>query len=381
MAVGALIIRVGFRLLRGSTYFCFVTLGAFVFGWIATAFYIYGADTIPESRRYAIEFELFLALALAEAFRLSMRNSSSTVRMCAMGTAGVMFLVGAPQLWAYMNQGWRVWLPTPPERSVEYQLGRWISEHPPQGRVFASGGLRFRLNSWFDLQQVGGGFETGLQNRVPVDMAYRIRAGHDPAATLLALKALGAGYIVIHGPKSREYYRDFVRPERVAVALPAVYRIEDDTVYALPARSLAHLVAPSELSAGGDPDGDRVLSRYVAAIEDPARPALHVEWTNPSALEIIGPVPTGLLVSLQVNSDPGWQARQDGREIAVTQDALGFLVLHPAPSPATSVELRYRGTGEQRIMAVLSAATWLVALFALFRRRAKALPRESHAPA
>ena len=64
-------LRLLFRWFRGSFYFCLVTLGAFVFGWIATAFYVYGVDTIPESHRYAIEFELFLALALVEAFRLA----------------------------------------------------------------------------------------------------------------------------------------------------------------------------------------------------------------------------------------------------------------------------------------------------------------------
>jgi hypothetical protein len=39
------------------------------------------------------------------------------------------------------------------------------------GRVMASGGMRFRLDSWFDIPQVGGGFETGLQDRIPVDLA------------------------------------------------------------------------------------------------------------------------------------------------------------------------------------------------------------------
>jgi hypothetical protein len=374
MAAGTLLVRTLFRLLRGPFYFCFVTLGAFVFGWIAAAFYLYGADTIPESRRYAIEFELFLALALVEAFRLSMRSPNGTVRLCAIGTAGVMFLVGAPQLWAYANQGWHVWLPSPPESTVEYHLGQWLAQHPAQGRVFASGGLRFRLNSWFDLQQVGGGFETGLQNRVPVDLAYRIRAasnpwpGHEAEQTVLELKALGASYIVVHGPKSREYYRDFVRPERVAATLPAVYRGEDDTIYALPARPLAHLITPEELPEADVRDHSQALIRYVAAMEDPARPVLQVQWRDTGAVDITGPAPPGQLVAVQVNADPGWRAIEDGHEIAMTQDTLGFIVLHPSPSAAAHFELRYHGTTEQRVMAVVSAAAWVVSLFLLFRR-------------
>ncbi|MEI9976498.1 MAG: hypothetical protein WDO73_33255 [Ignavibacteriota bacterium] len=100
-------LRVVFRYTRGSFYFCFVTLAAFTFGWIATIYYLGGYDTIPESRRYAIEFELFLAMALVEAIRMGARHTNSTVRLCAIGTTLVLLLSSTPQLWAYVNEGWR----------------------------------------------------------------------------------------------------------------------------------------------------------------------------------------------------------------------------------------------------------------------------------
>ena len=180
MIACVLLVRTAFFFLGGSFYFRFATLGAVAFGWIATAYYVYGLDTVPESHRYAIEFELFLALALVEGFRLTFKSSNSTIRMCAMGTAGVMLLVGAPQLWALATQGWDSWAPSPPENTIEYQIAHWIDQHPPIGRVFATGGMRFRLNSWFDIPQIGGGFETGLQDRIPVDVAYHIRVGNGP---------------------------------------------------------------------------------------------------------------------------------------------------------------------------------------------------------
>jgi hypothetical protein len=365
MVAGALLIRLLFRWRRGSFYLCLVTLGAFVFGWIATAFYLYGVDTIPESRRYAIEFEFFLALALVEALRLTLQSPNQTVRLCAWGSGGLLLLAGVPQLWAYATQGWHEWLPLAPETTIEYQLARWIEQHPPQGRVFASGGLRFRLNSWFDLQQVGGGFETGLRNRVPVDLARDILSGGSP---LLELKTLGAEYVVVHGRKSREYYRDFVRPERLAAAgFEAVYHTEDDTIYALPPRPLAHLMRPEEFPDADARDHHEVLTRYVDAIDDPVRPALHARWTGTGTLAMTGAVPPGDLVAIQVNADPGWSATQDGREIRITQDKLGFVVLHPTSAAATRIELRFRGTLEQRVMAAVSALAWLTCLFALFR--------------
>ena len=372
LIASVLLLRLVFRITRASFYLCFVTLAAFTFGWIATFFYLGGYDTIPESRRYAIEFELFLALALVEAIRLGARHSNSTVRMCAFGTAGVLLLAGTPQLWAYVNEGWSRWKPAPREQSIEYRLARWMADHPPEGRVFASGGLRFRMNSWFDLAQVGGGFETGLQNRVPWDLSYKIRTAHDlapdraAADTLLMLKAMDTQYVVIHGPHSREYYRDFVEPERVAASLPAVYHEEDDTVYALPPHPLARLVSPAELPGRDADEHPEALELYIAAMEDSARSVLHSTWRDNNTLEIDGKVDNGRLVALSMNSDPGWHASQDGREIPVETDNLGFIILRAAPSPATHIEMRYRVGAEPRMMAAICVLAWIGAAAGLF---------------
>jgi hypothetical protein len=372
LAFGVMLIWLLFRWLGGSFYLRLVTLGAFTFGFIATVFYIYGLDTIPESRRYAIEFELFLALGVVEAIRLAARHPNQTVRLCAIGTAAALLLAGTPQLWGYATQGWSRWAPTPHEESIEYHLARWMAEHPPEGRVFATGGMRFRMNSWFDIPQVGGGFDTGLQNRVPWDLADRIRTtkdsrpGRETQDTLLELKAMGTEYVVVHGPKSREYYRDFVRPERIAAALPAVYREEDDTIYALPARPLANLLNPDELPGKDPPERPWVLEPYIAALEDPTRPALQTRWSGADALVIDGAAPAGRLVAVRVNADPGWQAFQDGRAIPIRTDNLGFMVLRPAATAATHIELDYRATAEPRLMAALSGLSWMAALAALF---------------
>jgi len=383
LLLGVLLIRLLFHWLRPRKappptthfYLCFTILAAFTFGWIATFFYLAGLDTIPESRRYAIEFELFLALALVEAVRLAMRSSNSTVRLCAIGSGAMLLLAGTPQLFAYVTQGWSHWTPAPREQSIEYHLARWMADHPPEGRVFASGGLRFRLNSWFDLPQVGGGFETGLQNRIPWDLAYHIRTGkdarpgHETEDTLLQLKALDTQYVAIHGPKSREYYRDFVHPDRLAAALPAVYREEDDTIYALTPRPLAHLVSRDELPGEGAAAHPAVLASYIAALEDPSRPVLRARWLDPDTLAVDGNTPPGRLVAVRVNADHGWHAIQEGREIPIEADNLGFMVLRPAPAAATHIELRYRSTAEPRVMAALSAIAWLAAIGGLFLGR------------
>ena len=50
LIAGVLLIRVMFYWRYGSFYFCFVTLCAFVFGWLTLWFYDFRLNTIPESR-------------------------------------------------------------------------------------------------------------------------------------------------------------------------------------------------------------------------------------------------------------------------------------------------------------------------------------------
>jgi hypothetical protein len=69
-----------------------------------------------------------------------------------------------------------------------------------------------------------------------------------------------------------------------------------------------------------------------------------------------------MVVSLQMNHDPGWGARQDGRPLAVERDRIGFVVLRPAPGTSTLIELYYAGTAEQRIFGWLAALAWVAAL-------------------
>ncbi len=369
LAVTLLAVRYALLRARRTCYTCLVTLAAVVFGWIVLGHYWFAVSLIPESRRYAVEFELFLILALVEWLRLAWGRKDRRARWAAAAAAGALVLAGAPQARKYVAQSHRnLRHPWPLEATVEYPLAKWLDAQPMNGRVFASGGLRFRLNSWSDVPQVGGGFESGLANRVPVDLYYQIRTGkadfgRGAIDLLTQLKALGVEYVVVHGPKSREHYRDFTNPRRFAEALRAVYHIEDDTVYRMPVASLAHLVAPRELPAWHRPPH---LDAYAAAIDDPARPKLSTRWRGTDVLEIAGPIQDGRVVSVQVNWDAGWAAFQDGRRLPVEKDRMGFVLLRPAASAASRIELRYEGTLEPRLMAGLSAAAWLAALAGLF---------------
>jgi hypothetical protein len=123
----------------------------------------------------------------------------------------MLLLAGSPPLWTYAMQGWHLGTPAPKETTVEYQLSRWLAGQAPQGRVFASGGLRFRLNPWFDIQPVGGGSRRGWRTacRWISPTVFALEQSPDRAMkrriALLKLKALGAPYVAVHGPHPRNY--------------------------------------------------------------------------------------------------------------------------------------------------------------------------------
>ncbi len=352
-------IRLLFRWLwPGRRYMCFTALCFFGFAWCVVWFYSYGLNVIPEARRYALEFELFLFAALFEFFRLMWSSRNPSYRFAAIFPACFLLVAGLPQAWRFLTQDFSNRRPFPKEQSIEYRLARRLEELHPQGRIHASGGLRFRLNSWFDLAQTGGGFESGLTSRQVLSLAHCVRTAQcgDP---LDALRALGVEYLVVHGPKSREHYRDFRDSSSYDGRLEEVHREEDDAIYRVPFSSLAHLVKPEE----------KDLRSYVASFGDAARPRLSAAWRGTSALDVEGAVEDGMLVSVQVRAEDGWSANQDGRPLSVESDAFGWILLKPTPSAATRISLQYGGTAEQRAMAGLSVILWLGALAWWMTRR------------
>ncbi|MGH9657445.1 MAG: hypothetical protein ACRD96_02815, partial [Bryobacteraceae bacterium] len=345
----------------------------FGFGWSVAWWYAAGIRILPESRRYALEFELFLFVAgVALLHRLS-QSSNPLLRLRGAATAVVLSAFGLAQLWNYTTQGFARRNPIPKEQTIEHRLALRLAALAPRGRVFASGGLRFRLNSWLPVPQVGGSFESGLDNRLPLQLAFQVRTGvnsqpgRESLDAIAELKTLGVEYLVVHGPKSREHYRDFWNPKKFEGYLEVVHREEDDTIYRVPFTSYAHLARSEEL-----PDWPRgsilpVLEPDAAASEDPARPKLRAEWRGPNSMVIEGPMRENMYVSVHVSDHSGWVALQDGIPIVHEPDWMGLMVLTPRPSAHSRIELRFDGTPEQRAFAALSVLVWLAAAIYLIR--------------
>ncbi|MBI4873973.1 MAG: hypothetical protein HY822_04990 [Acidobacteria bacterium] len=372
LPAGLLLLRLVFLRLKEHRYQTFLALALFGFAWVTLNFYWRGHDVIPESRRYAIELEMFLLVLGMELLRQAFARGSGGLTGCTLVLATAMAVAGAPQLWRTFTRGYERWLPVPRERTVEYRLARWLDQQKPKGRVLATGGLRFRLNSWFGVPQTGGTFETGLRNRVPLHWTYQIRTGigseegKDGIEAVYQLKSMGVEYIVVHGPQSEEYYRDIRRATKFDGVLEKVHSDGDNCIYRVPFHSYAHLLRPAELPVHHHPHW---LPPYAAAIDGLDRPRLASAWNGPNELRVEGPIPEGMVVIALVNHDPGWRAEQDGQSVPLEATPLGAMLIRARPAARTRITLRYAAGLEPRLMAGVSGLAWLAAVGALFRRR------------
>ena len=351
------------RFLRWPAHYKFFALSLVAFGFPVLLHYSYAIDLMPESRRYAIEFELFFMACLGGFFHVTMVGRNRIRLTCALIAAIAIGVAGAKEFTTYLIQSRQPLKPLPIETTPEFKAARWLADRKPEGRVLVSGGLRFRLNSWFDVAQAGGTFESGLRNRTPVHFAYHIRTALDVQDSINELKALGVEYVAIHGPKSAEHYRDYKYPEKFEGVLEKVYADEDNDIYRVPFSGLAHAVRRDEFPPHAFRDA---IGAYVRALNDPSRPRLTTKWIGLNQVRIDGAVPEGMLLSVQISHDDGWRAFSGGREIPVQRDELGFMRIE-AHGP---VELRYKGTLEQKLCALVSALTWIGAVSWLWKNRA-----------
>jgi hypothetical protein len=368
MLVLPLPIAAVFRWFPQRYYLCYLLLCLSGFAWVVTLHYVWKVDVIPESRRYAIEVEFFLFAALAELFRILIEGRERVHRVLrdlAFIALGLVLPYFYLQPGTYLTRTWIMLRPAPRATAIEYRVAERLAAMKPRGRVFVFGGTRFRLNSWFPLAQVGGTFESGLRNRGATHLAYHIQKGSERPPeergndALNMMRASGVEYAALHGPSSREHWRDIRDPDLVASKLEPLWREGGDAIYRVPFRGLANFVLPADLPFGlpvASVAG--YIAPYVRAMDNPDRPSIATEWMGNNRIVLRSPeVRDGYLVTLRVSHHPGWRATQDGRPIPVKSDPMGNLLLEPRASDRPSViQLDYGASFQQIAGTLLSLA-------------------------
>lgn len=376
-AIALVVIRVVFMRFPAQRFLCWTLLCGFGFGMPVMLFYRYGVNPFPESRRYALEFELFVILIWVAVVRMLRAKPDWRWRWAGTFVLLVGLLSETPHVVKYATHFYANWNPVRVEDAKQHKVAAAIAALQPRGRVFASGETRFRLNAWYPIPQAGGVFESGLKSRAALAIAYQLRtdlgmpAGREGETSVHLLHALGAEYVVVHDATSDDFYRDFKNPKKFEGVLEKVWSDGGDAIYRVPDFRFAMPVTGDELPRGLAIDGDRnPWRKYSEAVADKARPQLDFRWRTARHAAITGALQSGATVAINVPHDPNWRAYLNGQPVPLAKTAVDTMVAGPLPAAGRQLDLRFEPSTEEYACAAISILTILCCLGYSLRKRA-----------
>jgi hypothetical protein len=358
--------RLGFTFAtRFALLFCLIT------GAIALSGPWFGVHLLEQSDR----FHMVLEMAVAILAGVALSWLAALNRIVRVAVIAAVVVLSAWQFRNYRHFARQIVYDADITSRSEYKVARWMDRNADGARVLVPGSTRFLLNSVTGTPQMTGCCEQNALSGAE-DHAY-YQYGTDEGATpqqsaemnIAWMKALGVAFVATNDANSTEVYHDVRHPYKFDGLLPLRWRDAGDFVYEvpMPSHSLAHAVYGDELVARAPVNGLDVqpLSRYVRALEDPARPALTSVWVNTTELDVKGAVAANQLISVQVSYHPGWRATANGRAAKITRDGLGFMAIDAGCTGPCVVRLAFTGGSEWTATGVISVCAWAAVLMAL----------------
>jgi hypothetical protein len=350
-------------------------------GWITMAALWFGVIMIPQPDRYHIEVDVALCLLAPFALTELYDRLPAPVRW---GLLISLVLFGVVQVKAWRRYARDLSRPGDVQATIEYKSSRWLEQHLPNTRVMDPGSSHVFLNAITDMPQLSGGFDQGITNIMVPNAIHLFYKGsnqidRNAEVTILLLKALGVGALMVGGPNSRDFFRPQEYPERFASSgLPELWREGDDAIYGIPVRSssLAHVVAPGDLvrSRPFVPSGMTEVRTYVAALENPSYALAEFAWLSPHQARIVADLSRDQVLSVQISYHPGWHARANGEPRLIHEDGLGLLVIEPECAGRCVVDLTYDGGTEMAVARFVSYSTILLAIAWILLSRLRSSP-------
>jgi hypothetical protein len=260
----------------------------------------------------------------------------------------------------------------------EYKITNWIHENLPGQRLYVTGTLRFWFNGWHNIPHVGGGSEQGLANGTVIPAQWELNLGPELEPSQTWLEATGADAVIVHGPKSKEFYRDIVTPAKFKDWQVLYDDGEDNLIYRVPRRfpGIARAVDTTAARAIPTPTGTARLADarpYAKMLnEGPAIPAT-VRFTSSDSFVVssAGPLPPNTSLTILESFDSSWRATANGRELPVIRDALGFMRIDAPPPGAREIHFQFSTPMQNQAgrLITTAGAFSLIAYCFLYRRR------------
>jgi hypothetical protein len=103
-------------------------------------------------------------------------------------------------------------------------------------RVFLSGSTVFWANALYDIYQLRGGRDQVAVHEDWDKAAYELREGGDSEASIRWLYELDISLVLVHGPKSGEFYHDFKNINKWKDIGRVVWEADGDIIYEISAK-------------------------------------------------------------------------------------------------------------------------------------------------
>ncbi|MFC1790522.1 hypothetical protein ACFLZP_03505 [Patescibacteria group bacterium] len=321
--------------------FYFLFLWVFVYGFLTVARFLADYDFWQDYTGWGIELQmglsLFVGRILAQPFKLAKSQipNSKSQRKSKFQFSGFkrnMILITVALISPLLYLGSRKKLLKPRQeisQSVEGKVAGWLKTLvKPSERVFLSGSPVFWQNALVDVAQVRGGVDRGATHPFWDHAAFQIREGEDPELAGAWLEALGAKWLVVHGPESTEPYLDFKRTERFqnSELFSEASASDGDSLYQVKTSLARQITNPESFFKITSPtagDDALALSEYNQYLGK----AIGFEWLSSSEVVINLPDKDPQAISLAITYDPGWKAYQNEDQLIIKKDSLGQMVI------------------------------------------------------
>lgn len=333
-------------------------------GWVVifylSAHFWFSSQTmlLPQPNRYVLEMDMGVSLILAWVGYLLVEKVFSAQKLWVKIIPLVLGL--GVILWQPLKYTQAVWELAQPAKDItqtaEYQTASWLEKNTQGSRVYATGSTAFWLNTFANVPQIRGGND-GLASPRTLDGVYQINTGENAPkgkegeVALGWLRIFNTPYIVINTPNSREYYHDYLRPERFTNNPEAtkIIDLNGDEIYKITLKqpSLAQVVKKAGFD-GLKPLKNAVdtknLERYVNYIDGDNPTPAEFSWTGVGRAKIKTNLKPGEGVAVQIAYNPGWKAYIDNKSIPVKNDIIGFVYLDIQREGDIQIDLVYKKT-------------------------------------
>ncbi len=286
---------------------------------------------LPQSGRFRIEMEAAIALAVVFGLRPILESLPWNVRRALLLVA---LWAAGTQVVQHRRLAKDVLYPADVTKTIEYRTAQRVARELPGSRVLLPGSIAAWANTFTDVSQFSGGMGGMAYSQTQQRALTAIYRGDDDP--LLWLQIYDASAVVVSGPESKEYWKQFAQPAMFEGVLPVLWREDGVTAYRVPQRSIL--------------------------------PETVLTWKSHNHFQLRTLAPPGHAISVPVSYHPGWKAAIEGRPLAVDRDTHGLISLRPTQSGPLTVDLRYDGGWELRLCGWLSLGALLVAATLVVRR-------------